>query len=146
MTNHNINDCKLINIKKIKDRRGNIAIVSNEFFLFEISRIFYLYDIPSGESRGGHAHLECHQFLIAASGSFEVEIFDGLDNKSVFLNDPNKGLHVPPGIWASENNFSSGSICLVFASHQYNESDYIRDKNQFLKHVQNTSTFRSTFN
>ena len=91
-----------------------------------------MFDIPSGESRGAHAHKECHQFLIAASGSFEVLLEDGITKRQVQLNRANIGLHIPPGIWASEINFSSGSICLVFASHPYNASDYIRDYDEFI--------------
>ena len=90
-----------------------------------------MYDIPGGESRGAHSHKECHQFLVAASGSFEIKLDDGDTKRTVFLNRPNYGLHVPPGIWAEELNFSSGAICLVIASHKYDELDYIRDYNDF---------------
>ena len=96
--------------------------------------MFYLYDIPGGEDRGAHAHIECHQFLIAASGSFEVLLDDGKSKKIVTLNQPYIGLHIPPGIWASEINFSSGSICLVLASHKYDEADYIREYDEFLNY------------
>jgi len=89
--------------------------------------------VPGGESRGAHAHIECHQFLIAGSGSFDVLLDDGKSKKLVTLNQPYKGLHIPPGIWASEINFSSGAICLVLASHTYEEKDYIRNYNEFLK-------------
>jgi dTDP-4-dehydrorhamnose 3,5-epimerase-like enzyme len=123
-----IKDCKIINLPKFGDRNGYITSVNNfEEIPFEVNRIFYLYDIPCGESRGAHAHKECHQFLIAASGSFQVLIDDGRSLCKIFLNKPNEGLHIPPGIWASEINFSAGSICLVLASHHYNEADYIRD-------------------
>lgn len=125
-------DCVLIYLDKIGDRKGNVTPVSNnEQIPFEIKRIFYLYDIPGGESRGAHAHKECHQFLVAASGSFEVLLDDGKTKRQVLLNRPEIGLHIPPGIWASEINFSSGSICLVLASHEYNEEDYIREYNIF---------------
>ena len=97
--------------------------------------VFYLYDIPGGEDRGAHAHKECHQVLIAASGSFEVELDDGKNKRTVFLNRPYFGLHIPPGIWAAERGFSSGSICLVLASHTYSEVDYIREYNDYLKFV-----------
>ena len=127
-------DCSLIELPCIKNRTGNItAIENNEEIPFNINRIFYLYDIPGGESRGAHAHKECHQFLIATSGSFEVQLDDGKVKKTVMLNQPFRGLHIPPGIWASEVNFSSGAICLVMASHTYDESDYIRDYDLFLK-------------
>ena len=100
---------------------------------FDVNRVFYLYDIPGGESRGAHAHKECHQFLIACSGSFDVILDDSNQKKKIQLNQPYLGLHIPPGIWASEVNFSSGAICLVLASHSYNEEDYIRRYQEFLK-------------
>ena len=121
-------DCSLIELPKIQNRSGNITPVhNNEEIPFKIKRIFYLYDIPGGIDRGAHAHKECHQFLIAASGSFEVFLDDGKVKKTIMLNQPYRGLHIPPGIWASEINFSSGAICLVLASHTYDEKDYIRD-------------------
>ncbi|MCQ9637261.1 FdtA/QdtA family cupin domain-containing protein [Chryseobacterium sp. WG23] len=127
-------DCSVIDLGKINFAEGNLTVVENDSsFPFNIKRVFYLYDIAGGESRGAHAHKECHQFLIAASGSFEVELDDGIYKRQVFLNCPNMGLHIPPGIWASEVNFSSGAICLVLASHTYNERDYIRDYSNFLE-------------
>ena len=127
-------DCSLIELPCIKNRTGNITAIENNVEIpFNINRIFYLYDIPGGESRGAHAHKECHQFLIATSGCFEVQLDDGKVKKTVMLNQPYRGLHIPPGIWASEVNFSSGAICLVMASHTYDESDYIRDYDLFLK-------------
>jgi hypothetical protein len=126
-------DCSLIYLPQIKNRAGNITPVhSNVEIPFNIKRIFYLYDIPAGESRGAHSHKLCHQFLIAASGSFEVLLDDGKVKRLVQLNRPHIGLHIPPGIWASEINFSAGSICLVFASDTYCEDDYIRDYEYFL--------------
>ena len=131
--NKTVFDCLIIELKRIKNRTGNITSIENNLEIpFNINRIFYLYDIPSGESRGAHAHKECHQFLIATSGSFEVQLDDGKVKKTVMLNQPYRGLHIPPGIWASEVNFSSGAICLVMASHAYNERDYIRDYKKFL--------------
>ncbi|WP_036678237.1 sugar 3,4-ketoisomerase [Daejeonella oryzae] len=125
-------DCSIIKLPQIKNRAGNITpITSNIELPFHIKRVFYLYDIPGGESRGAHAHKECHQFLIAASGSFEVLLDDGKTQRIVQLNRPYYGLHIPPGIWASEINFSSGSICLVMTSHGYNEDDYIRNYEEF---------------
>lgn len=125
-------DCSIFELPKIKNRAGNITPVHNNIEIpFDIKRIFYLYDIPGGESRGAHAHKECHQFLIAVSGSFEVLLDDGKTKRLIQLNRPDIGLHIPPGIWASEVNFSSGSICLVLASHTYNEADYLRDYNDF---------------
>lgn len=126
-------DCSVFKLPKIKNRAGNITPVHNSIEIpFNVERIFYLYDIPGGESRGAHAHKECHQFLVAASGSFEVLLDDGRTKKVVVLNRPDLGLHIPPGIWASEVNFSSGSICLVLASHKYDESDYIRSYEEYL--------------
>ncbi len=126
-------DCSLIFMPKISDPRGNITAINNHAEIpFEVKRVFYLYDIPGGESRGAHAHRECHQFLVAASGAFEVFMDDGRTKRQVMLNRPYTGLHIPPGIWASEVNFSSGAICLVLASHLYTEHDYIRDYNEFL--------------
>ncbi len=127
-------DCAIFELPRINNRSGNITAIQNkEEIPFDIKRIFYLYDIPGGESRGAHAHKECHQFLVAASGSFEVQLDDGKVKKTVMLNQPFRGLHIPPGIWASEVNFSSGAICLVLASHKYAESDYLRNYEEFLK-------------
>lgn len=128
-----INDCVLIEVPKVSFRAGNVSIIEGLKNLpFEPRRVFYLYDIPAGEARGAHAHKECHQFIIAASGSFEVAIDDGTNKKTVTLNRPFYGLYIPPGIWAHELNFSSGSVCLVLASHKYDEFDYIRDYNGYL--------------
>jgi hypothetical protein len=129
-------DCSVIELPRIGDRNGSITAINNLVEIpFEVNRVFYLYDIPGGESRGAHAHKECHQFLIAATGSFEVELFDGKVRRTVALNRPNVGLHIPPGIWASEVNFSSSSICLVLASHTYDEGDYLRNETEFIKHI-----------
>lgn len=126
-------DCNILYLNQLGDRNGHITAVNNNLEIpFETKRIFYLYDIPGGESRGAHAHKECHQFLIAASGSFEVLLDDGTTKRQVLINRPDIGLHIPPGIWASEINFSSGSICLVLASHEYDEKDYLRNYNDFL--------------
>ena len=134
LRNNTIDDCSLIELPKIKNRAGNITAIENNINIpFGVSRVFYLYDIPGGEDRGAHAHKECHQFLVAASGSFEVQLDDGNEKKTVMLNQPFRGLHIPPGIWASEINFSSGAICLVLASNKYDEKDYIRNYNEFLK-------------
>lgn len=133
MLNLTVFDCSVVYLPKIENRRGNITPVQNRQEIpFDIKRVFYLFDIPGGESRGAHAHKECHQFLIAASGSFEVLLNDGRTERVVQLNRPYIGLYIPPGIWASEMNFSSGAICLVLASHEYDESDYIRDYDEFL--------------
>lgn len=128
-------DCSVIYLPKIKNRAGNITpIHNNKEIPFKIKRIFYLYDIPGGESRGAHAHKDCHQFLIAAGGAYEVLVDDGKTQRQIMLNRPDIGLHIPPGIWASEMNFSSGSICLVLASHNYDENDYLRDYDEFLNY------------
>jgi hypothetical protein len=125
-------DCAVIQLPKVNNRAGNLTPVTGmENVPFDIRRVFYIYDIPGGESRGAHAHKECHEFLIAASGSFEVEMDDGINKKTVMLNRPYYGLHIPPGIWAAEVRFSSGSVCLVLTSHTYSAEDYIRDYNEF---------------
>lgn len=133
-------ECDLLYLNQIGDRNGHITSINNNIDLpFEIKRVFYLYDIPGGESRGAHAHKECHQFLVAASGSFEVLLDDAKTKRNVLLNRPNLGLHIPPGIWASEINFSAGSICLVLASQEYNEEDYLRNYDKYLKYKNDTS-------
>ena len=132
-SNGNVYDCSVIDLGQINFDEGNLTVVENNKFPFGVKRVFYLYDIAGGESRGAHAHRECHQFIVAASGSFEVLLDDGKFKRQVFLNRPNIGLHIPPRIWASEINFSSGSICLVLASHPYDENDYVRDYENFLK-------------
>jgi uncharacterized RmlC-like cupin family protein len=135
---NSVYECNLLHLNKIGDRNGHITAVNNNAELpFSVKRIFYLYDIPGGESRGAHAHKDCHQFLVAASGSFEILLDDGLTKRQILLNRPDLGLHIPPGIWASEINFSSGAISLVLASHIYNESDYIRDYQDFLNYRKN---------
>ena len=133
-----VSDCPVIELPKIENRSGNLTSIQNSIEIpFDIKRIFYLYDIPGGKDRGAHAHIECHQFLIAGSGSFDVLLDDGKSKKLVTLNQSYRGLHIPPGIWASEINFSSGSICLVLASNKYDEKDYIRDYGEFLKYCSN---------
>ena len=125
-------DCSVVELPKHSSRAGNITAIHNNINIpFAIKRVFYIYDIPGGENRGAHAHKECHQFLIAAGGSFEVELNDGINKRTINLNRPYYGLHIPPGIWAAEKSFSSGSVCLVLASHKYDEKDYIRDYDIF---------------
>jgi len=129
------NDCKLITIDQIGDRRGHISVVENNKEVpFEVKRIYYLYDVPSGEERGGHAHKDLEQLIIAVSGSFDVIVGDGETEKTFSLNRPNKGLYFTSGLWRKINNFSSGAICLVLASHEYDEKDYIRNYNEFLSY------------
>lgn len=127
-------DCTIIELPKVSNRAGNITpVVPGENVPFNIERVFYLYDIPGGEDRGAHAHKECHQFLVAASGSFNVIVDDGINKRTFKLDRPYIGLHIPPGIWAAEQSFSSGAICLVLASQKYDESDYIRNYDNYLK-------------
>lgn len=127
-------DCSIIYFPKNQNPSGNITALNGEKDIpFKISRVFYLYDIPGGEERGAHAHKECHQLLIAASGAFDVLLDDGKNKRLVTLNRPYMGLHIPPGIWAAELGFSSGSICLVLASHKYDAEDYIREYEDYIK-------------
>ena len=127
-------DCSVIELPRIEDRKGNLTAVSNGVEVpFDIKRVFYIYDIPGGAGRGGHAHKACHQFLCAISGSFEVQLDDGNIKRTVVLNRPYYGLHIPPGIWAAEESFSSGAVCLVLASHGFDELDYLRDYQSFLE-------------
>lgn len=127
-------DCSVIDVLKIHNEAGNITVVENgENIPFDVKRIYYLYDVPSGEARGGHAHYELEQFIIAASGSFDVVLDDGKNKKRVTLNRPNLAIHIVPGLWRELDNFSSGSICMVLASHKYDEKDYIRDYDEFKK-------------
>ncbi len=130
-------DCSVIELRRSNNRAGNISIIENNINLpFDVKRLFYIYDIPGGEDRGAHAHKENHQFLIAVSGSFEIEMDDGKNKRTVLLNRPYFGLHVPPGIWAAEKGFSSGAVCLVLTSHKYDAGDYIRNYSDFLNYRQ----------
>ena len=127
-------DCAVLELPKIQNRAGNITpIHPNIDVPFDIKRVFYIYDIPGGEDRGAHAHKNCHQLLIAASGSFDVMLNDGINKKVINLNRPFYGLHIFPGIWAAEQNFSSGAICLVLTSEKYNPDDYLREYNEYIK-------------
>lgn len=127
-----INSCTLIDLGMIHNPSGNMTIVQNGVSLpFNIKRIYYLYDVPAGSERGGHAHKALFQVIIAASGSFDVLLNDGKLSKRVTLNRPNKGLIVGPGIWRELDNFSSGAICLVLASEKYDRADYIYSYTDF---------------
>jgi len=127
-----VSDVILIELPIICSEKGNISVVENNKSIpFDVNRIYYLYDIPAGSDRGGHAHKELRQLIIAASGSFKIILDDGLNKQEVTLNNPNKGLLLPPGLWRELIDFSSGSLCLVLASHIYCESDYIRDYAEF---------------
>jgi len=133
MTESSIYNCNVLTLPKVHNRAGNITALNNSVDLpFDINRVYYLYDIPGGELRGGHAHKELQQLIVAVSGSFDIYLDDGLNKKTVSLNRPYYGLHIIPGIWRELSNFSSGAICLVMASHRYDESDYIRDYSKFL--------------
>ena len=126
-----IKDIQLINIPKIEDRRGNLSVIEKECIPYPIKRVYYLYDVPSGAYRGGHSHKEQVEFLIALSGSFEVILKDGKDEKKIMLNKPDQGLLIPEGIWRELENFSSGAVCLVLASDEFDENDYIRNFKTF---------------
>ena len=126
-------DCVILPLSKIHNRAGNITIVEGQTNIpFDVRRIYYLYDIPGGEDRGGHAHKALHQLIVAASGSFHVLLDDGQNKKIVTLNRPDYGLMVVPGIWRELFEFSSGAICLVLASQKYDQEDYIRQYDQFI--------------
>ncbi|TYA58293.1 sugar 3,4-ketoisomerase [Formosa maritima] len=127
---------KIIEIPKIEDKkgRGNLSVIEKDSIPFAVKRVYYLYDVPSNAYRGGHAHKNLFQFLIALSGSFDVVLDDGIKKTTITLNKPNKGLLIPKGIWRELENFSSGSVCLVLASEEYDEEDYIRKYKQFLKY------------
>jgi hypothetical protein len=138
MTKPSVYDCTIIKLASIKNRAGNITPITNNHEIpFGVKRIFYIYDIPGGEDRGAHAHRHCHQFLIAASGSFEIELDDGIVQRTVMLNRPYYGLHIPPGIWAAEKGFSSGTVCLVLTSEKYKDDDYIREYTEYTAYVGN---------
>ncbi len=127
-----IEDCKIIEIPKVIDTRGNLAVLENGFLPFDTKRVYYLYNVPAGAYRGGHAHIGQSEFLIALSGSFEVIIDDGKNKKSIMLNRPDKGLLLPTGVWRELKDFSQGSVCLVLNSGLFDEKDYIRNYDDFL--------------
>lgn len=132
-----VENCLLLDVPKIADSRGNLAVVEGETLPFVFKRVYYLFDVPSSSRRGGHAHKSQQEFLIAVSGSFEVILDDGKNKKSVTLNKPDKGLLIPTGIWRELENFSSGAICLVFSSGEFDEEDYLREYTDF-KSFKNT--------
>ena len=134
MSKTTIQNVEVISIPKIIDakRRGNLCVIENDVLPFNTERIYYLFDVPSDASRGGHSHIACHEFLVALSGSFDVVVKDGERSKTITLNKPDKGLLIVDGIWRELDNFSSGAVCLVLASDTYNEEDYIRDYKTFL--------------
>lgn len=129
----NLSNCRIVNLPKINDPRGNLTFIEGGAHIpFEIQRVYYLYDVPGGAERGGHAHKDLHQLIIAMSGSFDVIIDDGKDKKRIHLNRSYNGLYVCPMIWRELDNFSSGSVCLVLASSKYEEDDYYRDYTDFM--------------
>ena len=131
-----LSDCNLVELPKIMDRRGNLTVVENSRHIpFDVKRIFYLYDVPGGADRAGHALIKCTQLLIAASGSFDVILDDGTKREKYHLNRSYYGLCIPPLIWREIENFSSGSICLVLASNIYDPEDYYRTYDEFIKAV-----------
>jgi len=127
-----INDCKIVELPKEEDPRGSLTYIYKQVQVpFDINRVFYIYDVPAGKDRGAHAHRECWQFIIAASGALKVTVNDGKEEKTVTLDRPFFGLLVPPGIWAHEHSFTSGALCLVLASHPFDEKDYIRNFDEY---------------
>ena len=134
-----IRKCHLIDLPRITDPRGNLTFIeTGRHIPFEIRRVYYLYDVPGGATRAGHAHKALHQFLIAMSGSFDVIVDDGRNRKKIHLNRSYYGLYIPPMVWREIDNFSSGSVCLALASEIYDEDDYYRDYDQFLNAVKKT--------
>lgn len=128
-------DIQLISLPKIEDRRGNLSVIEGDTIPFDIKRVYYVYDIPSGVERGGHAHKNLQQFLVALSGSFDVILNNGKQKSTVTLNKPNVGLLIKSGIWRELKNFSSGAVCLVVASDVYIEEDYIRNLKEFKRFI-----------
>ena len=135
-----IDQCKIIELPRISDARGNLTFIEGLTHIpFEIKRTYYLYDVPGGSTRGSHAHKNLHQFMVAMSGSFDVVLFDGYREKRFHLNRSYYGLYVGPLMWRTLDNFSSGSVCLVLVSANYEEADYIRDYKEFLRVVATSS-------
>jgi dTDP-4-dehydrorhamnose 3,5-epimerase-like enzyme len=134
-----IKDLRIIDIPKIEDRRGNLSVIEKDIIPFEIKRVYYLYDVPSDAYRGGHAHKDQAELLVALSGSFDVIMNDGKEERRVALNKPFQGLIIPQGIWRELENFSAGSVCLVLASDVFKEDDYIRDFNEFISFSTNNT-------
>jgi hypothetical protein len=131
-----ISDCRIIDLPKISDPRGNLTFIEGERHVpFQVKRVFYLYDVPGGAERAGHALKRCEQFLIAMSGSFDVLAYNGKEKQRIHLNRSYNGLYLPPMVWREMDNFSSGSVCLVLASEPYSEGDYYRDYKDYLKAI-----------
>ena len=135
MKKTSVYECSIVELSRHHHEKGNITVVLNSSTIpFEVRRTYYLYDIPGGESRGGHAHRKLQQLIVAASGSFSVTLNDGRVKRTFVMNRPYQGLLIVPGIWRTLEDFSSGSVCLVLASEKYEESDYIRDYEEFIKY------------
>lgn len=136
MVKYSVFDCSMVELDRHhSDRKGNLTVVENgETLPFDVKRVYYLYDVPGGESRGDHAHRELEQLIIAASGSFKVTLDDGKCKRTFFLNRPYQGLYVKPGMWRDLEDFSSGAVCMVLASEVYQADDYIRDYKEFIKY------------
>lgn len=131
-----LKECSLINLPKIVDPRGTLTFLEGGRHIpFDVKRVFYLYDVPGGADRAGHALKRCHQFLVAMSGSFDVSVFNGKEKQKFSLNRSYYGLHLPPMFWREIDNFSSGSVCLVLASECYSEDDYYREYRDYLRAV-----------
>ncbi len=128
---------RIISIPKIEDTRGNLGIIEGNTLPFSIKRVYYLFDVPSSASRGGHAHKEQLEFLISISGSFDVLIDNGVNKEIITLNKPDRGLLIPTRIWRELDNFSSGAVCLVISSDEFDEDDYIRDYTDFVEYISN---------
>jgi len=136
MKESTVEDIQFINIPKIVDEqgRGKLSVIEKQTLPFKIKRVYYLYDVPSDAYRGGHAHRRLLQFIIPLSGSFEVILDDGQQKRRVMLNKPDKGIFLPTGLWRELDNFSSGAVCLILASEEFDESDYIREYKDFLNY------------
>lgn len=135
-----LSDCRIVELPKIQDTRGNLSFIeSRRHIPFEMKRVYYLYDVPGGADRGAHAHKKLHQFIVAMSGSFDVVLDDGKQQQRFHLNRSYNGLYVCPMMWRYLDNFSSGAVCMVVASEFYDETDYYRDYEQFLKAALNIS-------
>jgi dTDP-4-dehydrorhamnose 3,5-epimerase-like enzyme len=135
-----VENCKIIELPKIQDSRGNLTFVEGSRHVpFDIKRIYYLYDVPGGASRAAHGHKSLHQLMIAMSGSFNITVDDGIETRQFHLNRSYQGLYIPPMIWRDLDNFSSGSVCMVLASDYYDEADYFRNRDDFIRAVHGDS-------
>lgn len=134
-----IDDCQIFELPRVNDPRGNLTFIENQRHIpFGIQRVYYLYDVPGGAERGGHAHKNLHQFVVAMSGSFDIHLDDGHSKKTIHMNRSYYGLYICPMIWREIDNFSSGAVCLVLASDYYDELDYYRDYNEFTNAIKNS--------